>query len=255
MVEQVLYSAAGASVGYVLGSLLAALLVPAIGVLLLVLGLRQRSKSRREQGPPGYPPYPQQPYPGQPYPGQAPGYPTPGYPAYPPPPPPPPQKTRGTALIAIGAVVLVLGLFAVAATGVSRLGGSKLAVGECITNTEYEKRDMRPEPVDCSRDDAIYELASTGDGAANCPDGKRDDSDYSALTNDRLTYCFLLNFAEGACFDVDPVQNLFTPEPCSSARVKVERRIDGSTDSSECDAGSNAVSYPEPKRLYCLVSA
>lgn len=263
VIENVVYLAAEGSPAYSLGRVMGFLVIPGVGLAMLITGLRRRSASRRQ--PAAYPyqpyphqPYPHQPYPHQPYPGQAPQPPPAGYPyAAAPPPPPgwgPPQKVRGSGLIAAGTVLLVLGLLGGAASALRGTNQSRLAVGDCITDSDYDNRVMRPEAVDCSRKDAIYELASKGDGEAKCPDGERERSDYSALTNNKTTYCFLLNLADGACVDVDTVRNLFHPAPCSTATAKVERRIDGTTDESRCGPDANGVSYPEPKRLYCFVS-
>ncbi len=111
--------------------------IPLAGLVMLIIGLQQRSRGRMQPGPyrPGYPPppprmpgsgYPYQPgpwphqppmpgsYPYQPGPGpqqpQGPYPPTP-YPGYPP--PRPPGASPGTALIAIGTVLLVLGLLGI----------------------------------------------------------------------------------------------------------------------------------------------
>jgi hypothetical protein len=157
-------------------------------------------------------------------------------------------------LIVLGAVLLVAGFAGVAAN----LGrhSRTLSVGQCISESDYAARDMRPTPIDCGRADAVYELASQGGGSATCPDGEREHTGYAALVNDAVTYCFALNVREGACYSVEVAKNLFTPVPCSSPRAvtKIERRVDGSTDESECPSETKAVSFPEPARLYCVSS-
>lgn len=249
-------TAAEGSAAYALGALVGSSVLVIAGLMLLIAGLLRRAQSRRQQAPPppippGYPP----PYPGQPYPGYPP---QPGYPAYPPPPPPAPAKSRGTALIAIGAVVLGLGVLGNVARIATSVGesASSLAVGECITDDSYAARNMHPDAVDCSDDDALYELASKGDGSATCPDGEREQSGYALLITDTLTYCFALNAKEGACYDVDVSTNLFTPASCGSAdaAIKIERRVEGSSDESECEPGQNAVPFPKPERIYCVAS-
>ena len=129
------------TVGYRIGSIFGILLFPTLGLILLIVGLRQRSAAGRQPfppqpgyppppgyGPPGHPGYPPAPgygppgfpppgqhgYPPQPY---MPGAPPPGYPqqwggGYPPVPPPQP-KSRGTALIVIGAILLALSLLGI----------------------------------------------------------------------------------------------------------------------------------------------
>jgi hypothetical protein len=98
--------------------------IPLAGLVMLIIGLRQRSRSRVQPGPypPGYPPpppgmlggsrYPYQPGP-QPQQPQMP-YPPVPYQGYPPAfPPRRPGDSRGTALIAIGTVLLVWGLLGI----------------------------------------------------------------------------------------------------------------------------------------------
>lgn len=248
------------SPAYVVGRLMGMVLIPGVGLLLLILGLRKRGESRRQAPQPGYGPgYPA--YPGQP--GQLPGAPYPPWPAgppgyagtpYPPPPPPPARGSSGTVLIVLGAVLLVAGLAGVAAN-LGRHSGT-LSVGECISAEDYGAGDMRPTPVDCGQAGAVYELASTGGGSATCPDGERENSGYAALVNDTLTYCFALNIREGSCYRVEVAKNLFIPVSCSSPQAvsKIDRRVDGSTDESKCPSGTKAITFPEPVRLYCVSS-
>src|SRR5262245_53576497 len=98
-----------------LGLTIGALMVPLIGLILLIVGIVERTRSQNHPPPlpPGYPasPYPQPPtgYGPQVPPGYPPFPPTPSGPPYPPYPPPgnwPPlrPKPRGTALIVAGAV-------------------------------------------------------------------------------------------------------------------------------------------------------
>ncbi|WP_142281607.1 hypothetical protein [Mycobacterium kyorinense] len=123
---------AAVQVGYLIGLFG----IPLAGLVMLIIGLQQRSRSRMQPGPypPGYPPPPGMPG-GSPYqPGPWPQHPqTPGS-GYPPPPGPGPQQPQmpyppmpypgyppprrpgaapGTALIAIGTVLLVLGLLGI----------------------------------------------------------------------------------------------------------------------------------------------
>ncbi|MCW1820191.1 hypothetical protein A5731_14720 [Mycolicibacterium conceptionense] len=292
MVVQTL--AAAGSAAESAGRLIGMLLIPGLGLLLLILGLIRRSQSK-PTGPPGYPPsypgygqgYPPQGYPPQGYP--PPGYPQPGYaqpgysqqPGYPPAPPQAygaPPKKSGTAMIVIGAVLLVLGVLGIAGRAASRTsesnsssasstssvpstssssGSSKsgdagdLAVGECLTGAQYAAAGSDLTPTDCSDPDAIYELVSKGGGAATCPDGKRADSDYNVLMDDSRTFCFIPVLEEGKCFDIE--DKLITAVECSDpdAVIKIVKRVDGSTDTAVCDSGSHAVAFPEPARVYC----
>ncbi|WP_280834635.1 LppU/SCO3897 family protein [Mycolicibacterium frederiksbergense] len=257
MIEQTLAAGSAAeSFGYLIGSLF----IPGAGLLLLIIGLRQRSASRRQ--PPGQIGYPQHPgYP--PTPGYPPGYPQnpPGvYQAgpYPQAYPPVARKSRGTALIVIGALILVFGLFGLVAktalhSSKSAAGGG-LSIGDCITGDQYSSANMNPEPVSCSNPDAVYQLALKGDGSAICPDGERDESRYGVLTNSSRTYCFILDADEGECFDVEVAKGLFTPLECSdpAAVTKIAKRVDGSTDTSVCGPDGQAVTFPQPQRVYCV---
>lgn len=289
MVVQTLAAAGSAaeSAGYVIGTLF----IPGLGLLLLILGLVRRSSSKsKPSGQPGYPPsYPQPGYPqsysqGYQQPGYPPTYPQQGYPqegyqpgypqqpGYPPVPPQPygaPPRKSGTAMIVIGAILLVLGLLGLAGrmasraaesssssgSGASSSGGSGgLAVGDCITGDQYDKADMNLTAVSCSGAEAIYELASKGGGSAPCPDGKRDDSNYAVLVNESITYCFILNVEEGDCFDVSEASKRVTPVECSDpdAVTKVVKRVDGSTDTAVCGSGATTVTFPRPARVYCV---
>lgn len=294
MVAQTLAAAGSTaeSAGYAIGTVIGTLLIPGLGLLLLILGLVRRSSSgAKPSGQPVYPPgYPQPGYPqgypqqGYPQPGYPQGYPQQGYPQQPGYPPAPPQaygappKKSGTAMIVIGAVLLVLGLLGLAgrmaslasesnsssasssssapstssASRSSKSGASgDLAVGECITSDQYASAGMDLTPAGCSNPEAIYELASKGGGSATCPDGKRADSDYSVLMDKTRTYCFILDIEEGECFNIS--DKLIAPVECSDpdASIKIVKRVDGSTDPAVCDSGSNAVAFPEPARLYC----
>lgn len=267
MVEHILVAAnENPSPGYVVGTVIGTLLIPGIGLLLLILGLQKRSRSRRAAmpgpGPYGYPqgpyggaplPYPETPYPGaaQPYPGA----PYAGVP-YPPPPVNRSGRSSGTTMIVLGIVILVLGSLVVVGNLARKVSDATISVGECITEETYTSRDLTPKAADCSDEDALYELASRGDGSANCPDGKRETSGYAALVSDDRTLCFALNAREGRCYHVVIEENSFTPVSCNSPRatLKIERRIDGSTDESECETGTRPVTFPKPARLYCVTS-
>ncbi|KAA0114046.1 hypothetical protein CIW51_21935 [Mycolicibacterium sp. P9-22] len=162
---------------------------------------------------------------------------------------------RGTALIVAGAIVAVLGaghiLSYVAAARVSN--AVKYDVGQCITPSEFERRSITADPVDCGRTDATLQLISEVDADASCPDGKRDGTLYPALTSDVRTLCFVWNLQEGHCY---AAARAFTPADCAdpTANVKVARRVDGPGGAGDCPADGRAITYHEPKRSYCLVA-
>jgi hypothetical protein len=259
-------------VGYLIGLIG----LPVVGVILLIAGLRQRSRRRRllppanPITPPGYPPpgpypygyppppphtgYPQQPGPPQP-PTHPPYYPA-GYPA------PRPRASSGTALIAVGSILLALGVLGV----VGQVGRAALQtghtarsanVGQCIAESNMRENNTTPAPPqDCDKPDSIFEVAAKGDGPASCPDGKREDSLYAYLFDGTTTLCLMLNLKQGQCYSVSgtATRPMFVPADCDSAPplIKVVKRIDGSTDTSLCSVGTKAASYPSPARLYCL---
>jgi hypothetical protein len=163
---------------------------------------------------------------------------------------------KGTVLIVIGAVVLVLGaghvLSYLADSRASQTVGN-VEVGQCITAQAYDEGRMNSEPVDCRRSDATMELVSTGDGEATCPDGSRSGPLYPALTNKVRTHCFALNLREGHCY---AVAGTFAPANCidPAATVKVAHRVDGTSEATGCPADGRVVSYPEPPRVYCFIA-
>jgi hypothetical protein len=275
---------AAADIGESIGYAVSLFLLPAVGLLLLILGVRRNQANVALQPPP--PPQWQQP--GQPAyqseyyppPQQGPPGAPPGF--YPPPPPPPPlgpppkQSAGGTVMIVAGCVLMLLGLLGAGLTafgaaddasstgarssgapGPSTPGSSDgLQVGQCITDQQYASAEMSPAPTDCSERDAVYELASQGSGpTATCPDGLREDSGYAVLFNSATTFCFVLNVGEGECFFVDPGAQLFSPVDCTdpTANSKIDKVFDGADDLSLCPAGPQGAAFPEPARTYCVV--
>ncbi|WP_156428040.1 MULTISPECIES: hypothetical protein [unclassified Mycobacterium] len=268
--------------GYAMGSLM----IPLIGLILLIIGLVQLTRSQKQPPPPpqpygGHPQPPTQFGPPQfpPPPGFGPqGYPSyaqpPGAPAYPPPAgywPPPRPKRRGMGLIITGAVILVLSLLvgglraagsgtaADESTGIGHLdSGESLAVGQCVAQDEFG--DGAPTSTDCSDPTATMELASLGGPDAECPDGKRRDAtDYTTLFWDNATMCFLANLVEGECYAINMENRFEAPfirEDCagSSATIRIVQRFDDTTDATQCPTATKPISYPRPARLYCLES-
>jgi hypothetical protein len=256
-----------------LGVTIGALMVPLIGLILLIVGIVERTRSRKQLPPmqPGYlghmPPtaQTQPPYPPPPL----------GYPAYPPPPgwpPPPPQpKPRGTGLMITGAVILGLSLVG----GVVRAADSSeassgrkpghldsaptLSIGQCVADSDFAKRE--PKPTDCNNPSAVMELVSRGGANADCPDGKgHAETDYTTLFWDDATMCFAASLQENHCYAVnmaDPSESPFTHEDCDDPRANIEvvQRLDGTTDAAKCSPGTKPVSYKQPARLYCFKAA
>ncbi len=163
---------------YLAGRIVGMLILPALGLTLLLVGLRNRAVARKRAMsgyPPGYPaPYPQLPgYPPAPpgYPPAPPGYPVappgypvapPGYPVAPPgyyPAPAPLRpKSVGTGLIITGVVLLALGglgVLGTAALAAGRQSHPHMSIGDCFTNEILDssrwKSTRLPKSRRCSR--------------------------------------------------------------------------------------------------------
>jgi hypothetical protein len=248
------------SVAEHVGFLLGMIGIPLLGMILLIVGLQQRSRRRRlspfANPPTPYPygyPYPYQPGPPQP-PTHPPYYPT-GYPG------PPRPGSSGTALIVVGSILLgfgVLGVLGGVVDAASRAGRSagSANVGQCISAFSTREPSRTPKPQDCDKPDSTLEVAGKGGSSAKCPDGKREGSDYSFLFDGTTTLCLMLNLKQGQCYSMsggatDPT---FVATACdgSNPRIKVVKRVDGSSDGALCLAGTKAISYLSPARLYCL---
>jgi uncharacterized membrane protein YfbV (UPF0208 family) len=246
---------ASGGAAYVAGELTFALSIPLIGLLCLLIGLRERRRSRKQPRPgypypPGYP----SPYPGPPYRGYPPHV-------------APPRRASGssTALITIGAVVLALGIFANLAAGVSGLAKKSRTraepqMGQCFTEFDVRVEFHNRSPTDCADPKATYQLVAQGGPTATCPDGQREDSLYEVFTNDSSTLCFAANLKQGQCYMKmdDGKSKKLTPVDCDDlrfAQIRVVQRIDGSTDKTQCPADAKGVSYPIPPRVYCVVAA
>lgn len=163
---------------------------------------------------------------------------------------------KGTVLIVIGVVVLLLGtqqMISDVALPRPPQAASDVEIGECITSQAYDRGHMNSEPVDCAQSDATMELASDGDATASCPDGKRAGTKYPALTNAGRTQCFILNLRENHCYAVARTATAVT---CTSpsANMRVARRIEGTNKATGCPAEARMMAYPEPPRVYCIVA-
>lgn len=271
---------ASQSPAYWAGYLTAMLALPAAGLTCLIIGLVQRSRSARHAAayPPPYPTAPGYPvstgYPYPPAPPVPPGYPSP----YPTSPyagyqPLPRAKKKGTTLIIVGAVLLVLGMLGILGqlanvtshhdrgsrtTGqtVPSSAASGPEIGQCFSEFEVGIRKFS-EPSDCANPVATYELAAEVGPTAACPDNKVDGSRYSRLTNESRRLCFAANLQQGQCYlrTGEHTTTTWTPADCTRARYakfKVDKRIDGSTDETPCPLGDTPLAYPVPARVYCL---
>lgn len=207
--------------------------LPAIGLICLVVGLRARNRPRLPLGA------------GHPSPPQRPG-------------------RSGTALIVVGCVLLTLGALGIAGNLVRPRIASpfdtdkSMRVGECIDQNAFFVRSFGRSPQnDCANPANTYELAFRGGPSASCPDGKRDHSVYDRFTDESTILCFALNLKQGRCYQLANGDESLTMRlgDCNEPRasqVRVAQRIDGSTDKTRCPPGDKAITYPSPARVYCL---
>lgn len=220
--------------------------------------------------PPGYPPppgpygYPPPPphntgYAGQPPPAGPPTYP-PYYPTgYP---MPRPRTSSGAALIVVGSILLgvgVLGFVGNASHVFQRIERSESSanIGQCIAESNMRENNTTPAPAqDCDKPDSIFEVAAKGDGHAACPDGKLQDSLYAYRFDGTTTLCLMLNFKQEHCYTASGTAEnpQFDAADCdgSGTMVRVVKRVDGSSATALCPAGTKSIAYPTPPRLYCL---
>jgi hypothetical protein len=249
-----------------LGELIGFFGIPITGLILLIVGLRRRSQRNRHRAfdsrmvpPPG--PYPY----GYPPPsGPLAGYPSqPGPPMYPPPypapyPTPSQKGSSATALIVAGLILLVLSVFGILGRLVSVSSQSERSahVGQCLSESDFHNDDLTAAPHDCANPDSIFEVVVRGDASANCPDGKLDGSDYAIMRKGTTTLCLMLNLKQDQCYTATGTAGTpsFAVADCAGPgpRVRVVKRDDESSDHALCPAGTKAVSYPNPPRLYCL---
>ncbi|ORX14340.1 hypothetical protein AWC27_20700 [Mycobacterium szulgai] len=247
------YLATAVDSAALVGRIAGLLVFPAAGLTLLILGLRKRSSSRKQAwtgyppAPPGYPPVPQ-------------GYPPPYPAAYPPPMPmppmppmaPPPRKPGGTGMIVSGAVLLVLGVLTFASIVVTVAARhDRPAIGDCYTN-DILNGNGPWKSSSCSNAEAVLQYAANADTAGNCPDGKRNDSSYLSAEHRGVRMCFAPNLLQGQCYVSEHDGKTVRHATCSTAgTIRIAKRVDGTTDTSKCPQHTRAVTYPEPKRLFC----
>ncbi len=165
-------------------------------------------------------------------------------------------RGRGTGFIIVGAIVLLLGaahVVTIFAPSRTPSAVSKVAVGQCITADAFAQRNLGAEAVDCGRPDATLQLASKGDVTVTCPDGAREGTKYLALINSGRTQCYVPNLREGQCY---AFVDTFKPVDCTdrAANISVVRRFDGTAQTVECDAAAKTVTFRGTPRAYCFVA-
>jgi hypothetical protein len=226
------------------GRIAGALMFPVAGLALLIIGIQKRSAARKQAqfgDPRAYPP-----------PGYPPAYPGPYQPGYPMPPLSPKPKPAGTGFIVAGVVLLVLGAMGiVGATLAAIQKSSRLAIGNCFTNTVVsEQPDWSPHS--CTDAEAVLQYAGDADSNGNCPDGKQADSAYLSLQHEGIRICFAPNLLEGQCYAAEHADKSLRHADCTDKdAIRVVKRIDGSTDESACPENTHAVTYARPATTYC----
>lgn len=266
MTEYIL--AAGDSPVRSIGALVGMLIVPLAGLVLLIVGLSNRSKSKQQRSQLEFaqhqqqfavvPPHHMQ----QPPAGMPPqhGYNMPAYGQQPPQPPQPaPTKKRGTGLIIVGSLMLVLGLLtAVAQVATSSTGSSVgLDVGDCLDGSSVAAANIvDADPISCDSAEAVFVFAAMVDDANKCPDGKTAvTTDYAIVKNSTAGWCFALNLIEGQCYRVGMEGKSVDPSVCSRGSdnlIRVDKRVDGATDVQATCGGPKGVKFPVPARVYCV---
>ncbi len=215
----------------------------AVGVTLLIIGLRSRSAARmappigyRPDYPAGYPPA------FSAYPG---GYgPTPWMAT-------PPRKAGG-GLIITGIVFVTLGAVGIVGTVALAAGrSSKLAVGDCFTNEILDKQRWKSKS--CRNPEAVLEYAATVGSNGTCPDGKLDNSSYLSVEHDGSRRCFIPNLLVGHCYSSDHNGETIRAVSCGAGGtvVRIRTRLDDTVDTSACPPDTRTVTFPLPKRTYC----
>ncbi|MTE16156.1 hypothetical protein [Nocardia aurantiaca] len=203
------------------------LLIPAAGVVLLVVGLVLRNRTKATPAAEGT--------------GST------GMP-----------KHTGTIVAIAGVLVLALGLVAtVSNSTTSSTHDPELAVGNCVTSSDYRGAQIgKIHPTSCDDRAAVYELAASVTNGATCPDGKLRDAGYFVLTDGKHSLCFAPNVKVGDCYSMQADVNQITPIDCASKNgpgvtVQIGGRFDGTTDTSKCPIPAGATITPQPARVVC----
>jgi hypothetical protein len=155
-------------------------------------------------------------------------------------------------------VVATLSLLAIAFFAIgcsSKSDTAKAEAGTCIKINKASSTDADTEPIDCSKDEAVYKIFSTNDKKTDCPSEQ-----YTTYTEtsgkDTVAYlCLYENLKQDNCYKQDSATNVFENIACTdpTAKFKVTQKIDGSDDPTVCPEGeANALAFSDPKLTYCF---
>ncbi|MFE2997196.1 hypothetical protein ACFXG4_19545 [Nocardia sp. NPDC059246] len=203
------------------------LLIPAAGVVLLVVGLVLRNRSKRPAADAAA---------------------SAGLP-----------KHTGTVVAVAGVLILALGILATVTKGAGTTAthDPELAVGNCVTASDYRGAQIgKIHATPCDDHTAVYELAASVTNGATCPDGKLRDAGYFVLTDGNHSLCFAPNVKVGDCYSMQADVNQITPVDCASkagpgVTVQIGGRFDGTTDPNQCAIPAGATVTPQPARVVC----
>ncbi|MFE3105105.1 hypothetical protein [Nocardia tengchongensis] len=168
-------------------------------------------------------------------------------------------KHTGTIVAVAGVLVLALGLVAgLTKSGTISTKDPELAVGNCVSATDYRGAQVgKIKPTACDDTAAVYELAAAPKNGATCPDGKLRDANYFVLTNGNSSLCFAPNVKVGNCYAMQPGVNQIAPADCATKSTptaviaQIAARFEGSTDANQCAMPDGAVVTPQPARVVC----
>ncbi|MFR9750831.1 hypothetical protein ACL02S_07325 [Nocardia sp. 004] len=160
---------------------------------------------------------------------------------------------RGVLALIAAAVVAVMTVGCSTIETASKSDTAKAEVGDCISVIESSAVDSATEPVDCSSDTAVYQVAQAYNEKTECA---ADHTSYEETLGGGTTafLCLVPNFKEGSCYSENSVTG-YKYVDCGSSEVsfRVLKRIDGEADELLCGMESTSFRLIEsdPKITFC----
>lgn len=236
---------------YVIGGLLVSAGIPLTGLVLLLVGIAQRSAERKRiLATVGPVPFPD--------PADVPQHPL--QPAV----HPLLTITAGRRKRLVGWCMIGLGVLGnagnISHTGsnVKQHGMEHFEIGSCVSADFVTK--ALPRKVACSTPSS-YIAGPTVTGEAKCPPvlvPTGETKGYSMMSFDTSSFdgtlCLALNLETGQCYRDGGARFDLVETSCTtpmSTDIKVEKRVDGASAPAVCPLG-NFMIYPQPKVVYCL---
>ncbi|SFW61456.1 LppU/SCO3897 family protein [Amycolatopsis australiensis] len=152
-------------------------------------------------------------------------------------------------------VVLALGLGALGALGIARLGRSGTpSSGDCLYLTRESGGKLAYHRVSCGSGNATYKVDDSHRGTSRCASGDYVRFQISGSGSGAQTLCLALNVSTGDCLrDVDDqatVAKVACTDPAAKERAEV---IAGYRGEDSCADADHVLSYPgPPRRTVCL---